>query len=179
MPLYINTNVLSLNAQTNLSKNTDMLESSMEKLSSGLRINRAGDDAAGLELSEGLISQINGSQQALANTQDGINMLNVLDGAYGTIEDNLQRMRELAVQAANDTYSLSQRGAIQTEMNALYSDWDRIASSTEYNGIHLLDGTAGAFNLEVGPGQQALEWDFQMFQPMPKLKVRLLPLIAF
>src|SRR3982750_1787707 len=104
MPLIINANIASMNAQRYLTANTNALQSSMEKLASGYRINHASDDAAGLELSENLRAQIRGSQKALDNTQDGINVMNIADGAMQTITDNLQRMRELAVQAANDTY---------------------------------------------------------------------------
>ena len=118
MPLIINTNTLSLNAQTHLTNNTNSLQKSMEKLASGFRINRAGDDAAGLQLSENLRSQFRGAQKAADNVQDAINMLNIADGAMQVIEDNLQRIRELSVQAANDTYSQNQRDAINQEINA-------------------------------------------------------------
>ena len=152
MPLVINTNVLSLNAQRHLGNNTNALAKSMEKLSSGFRINRASDDAAGLALSESLRTQIRGSEKALGNVQDGMNMLNVADGALQTIQDNLQRMRELTVQAANDTYSTAQRTAIATEINALISDIDRIANSTKFNNISLLAdaGVPANFYIQVG-----------------------------
>jgi flagellin len=132
-----------------------MLQKSMEKLSSGYRINRAGDDAAGLQLSESLRAQIRGSQKALDNTQDGINVLNIADGAFQTIENNLQRIRELAVQAANDTYNTTQRGSIGTEIAQLLTDVDRIAKSSEFNGVKLLDGTLTSFLLHVGPNDNA------------------------
>ncbi len=153
MPLVINTNTTSINAQRHLSKNTNMLQKSMERLSSGFRINRAGDDAAGLQLSENLRTQIRGSQAALANVQDGKNVLNIADGALSVITENLQRMRELAVQAANDTYDASQRTAIKQEMDARADDITRIANATEFNGVALLDGNAvaAAMSLQVGP----------------------------
>ncbi|HEY9746023.1 MAG TPA: flagellin [Oculatellaceae cyanobacterium] len=134
MSLIINTNVASLNSQRYLSRNTNALNKSMEKLSSGFRINRAGDDAAGLALSESLRTQIRGSKKALDNAQDAINLLNLADGALQQIQDNLQRMRELAVQAANDTYSSEQRTAMQTEFNQLIEDNYRIMQATKFNG---------------------------------------------
>ncbi|MEM0951093.1 MAG: flagellin [Cyanobacteria bacterium P01_H01_bin.74] len=150
MPLIINTNVGSMNAQRSLTFNTNSLQKSMEKLASGFRINKAGDDAAGLALSENLRAQIRGSQKALDNTQDGINVLNISDGALQTVTDNLQRMRELAVQAANDTYSATQRTSMQTEYDQLASGITQIASAAEFNGINLLDGTSTLTNLQIG-----------------------------
>lgn len=124
----------------------------MEKLASGFRINKAGDDAAGLQISENLRAQIRGSQKALANVQDGINVLNIVDGAYQTITDNFQRMRELAVQAANDTYDINARAAIQMEIDALYTENDRIANSTQFNGVDLLSAATPAnYFIQVGP----------------------------
>ena len=153
MPLIINTNVQSINAQRYLGMNTTALGKSMEKLSSGYRINRAADDAAGLQLSENLRAQIRGSSKALANTQDGINVLNIADGAMSQITENLQRMRELAVQAANDTYNTQQRTAMQTEFNQLRLDITRISDATQFNGVSLLSGSALATGmiLQIGP----------------------------
>jgi flagellin len=143
MPLNINTNVSAINAQRNLEKNSNALNKSLERLASGFRINRSGDDAAGLQISETLRSQIRGSKQALQNAQDGINVLNIVDGAQGVIQDNLQRVRELTVQAANDTLATPQRTAIATEITQRVSDIDRIANSTTFNGVTLLaSGTA-------------------------------------
>ncbi len=142
MPLVINTNVASMNAQRYLTNNTNGLSKTMEKLASGYRINRAGDDAAGLQVSEKLRAQIRGSQKALDNVQDGINMLNIADGAMQTITDAVQRMRELAVQAANDTYSDEQRSAMQTEFNSLASGITQMAQAAQFNGINLLSGGA-------------------------------------
>ncbi|MEB3287959.1 MAG: flagellin [Vampirovibrionales bacterium] len=156
MPLIINSNSMSLNAQRYLTNNTNSLAKSLEKLASGYRINRAGDDAAGLQLSENLRSQIRGSQKAYDNVQDGINVLNIADGSLDTITTNLQRMRELTVQAANDTYSTSQRSAITAEIDALRSDIDRIADATIFNGQNLLGGSApSAFNIQLGPNDTA------------------------
>jgi flagellin len=149
MPLVINTNVSSLNAQRYLSNNTASLGKTMEKLASGYRINRAGDDAAGLQVSEKLRAQIRGSQKALDNVQDGLNMLNIADGTYQAITDSLQRMRELAVQAANDTYSSAQRSALQIEYNSLASGITQMAQAAQFNGINLLDGTDAASGLSL------------------------------
>ena len=155
MPLVINTNVSSLNAQRSLGRSTSALNKSLEKLSSGFRINRSSDDAAGLQISESLRAQIRGSKKALDNTQDGVNVLNIADGAMQTIQDNLQRIRELAVQGASDTYATAQRTAINQEINALRSDIDRIANSTEFNGVSLLDGTLSSYFIQVGANNSA------------------------
>ncbi len=151
MPLVINTNVSSLNAQRSLSNNTSSLAKTMEKLSSGYRINRAGDDAAGLQLSEKLRAQIRGSQKALDNAQDGINVLNIADGSLQTITDSLQRIRELCVQASNDTYNSAQRNAMQVEITQLLTDIDRISFSSQFNGVYLLSSASPTnFTLQVG-----------------------------
>jgi flagellin len=150
MPLNINTNVASLNAQRFLNNNSSMLSKSMEKLSSGYRINRAGDDAAGLALSEKLRSQIRGSQKAQDNVQDGINVLNIADGALQSVTDNLQRMRELTVQAGNDTYNTAQRSSMKAEFDQLASGINQIANATQFNGVKLLDGSASALKLQIG-----------------------------
>jgi len=149
MPIVVNTNTASINAQRYLTMNNTQLSKSMEKLASGFRINRAGDDAAGLFVSENLRSQIRGSQKALDNTQDGINVLNIVDGAYQVVEDSLQRIRELVVQAGNETYSQAQRTAINLEIDQLRADIDRVAATTQFNGTVLTTGLA-ALNLQVG-----------------------------
>ncbi len=154
MPLVVNTNVGAMNAQRYLTNNTSGLSKSMEKLASGYRINRAGDDAAGLQVSEKLRAQIRGSQKALDNVQDGINMLNIADGTYQSITDAVQRMRELAVQAANDTYSSAQRSAMQIEYDSLSSGIQQMAQAAQFNGIHLLDGSSpGNINLQITANQ--------------------------
>lgn len=168
MPLIINTNVMSMNAQRHLAANTNALSKSMERLASGFRINKAGDDAAGLQLSENLRAQIRGSKKSLDNTQDAINVLNIADGAMQTIQNNLQRVRELLVQAANDTYAPAQRAAIVQEIEQLMQDNDRIANSTSFNGVDLLNANVpaafdpangtGGFWIQVGPDSD---------QPMP------------
>ncbi|MBX2860812.1 MAG: flagellin [Vampirovibrio sp.] len=155
MPLVINTNVSSLNAQRNLTTNTNKLGRSIERLSSGFRINRAADDAAGLQLSENLRTQIRGSKKALDNTQDGINLLNIADGVFATVTDSLQRMRELAVQAANDTYDGNQRAALQVEYAQLSTDITRMFAAVEFNNVSLFNGSLATFNLQVGPNNTA------------------------
>jgi len=151
--IVVNTNVASLIAQRNLSSNTTSLSKSIERLSSGYRINRAADDAAGLSISENLRGTIRGNKQAINNIQDGINMLQIAEGGLAVINENIQRIRELAVQAANDTNSSVERDAILSEVTARLSDIDRIAKSSKFNNISLLDGTANA-TLQVGAGSE-------------------------
>lgn len=151
MSIVVNTNVAALIAQRNLSANTTNLTKSIERLSSGYRINRASDDAAGLSISENLRGQIRGNSQAINNIQDGINMLQIAEGGLSVINENIQRIRELCVQAANDTNGSVERNAILSEINARLSDIDRIALSSKFNNIGLLDGTANAV-LQVGSG---------------------------
>jgi flagellin len=142
MPLIVNTNIASINAQRYLTRNTDAYQKSLERLSSGYKINRAGDDAAGLQISESLRTQIRGSKKALDNVQDGLSVLNIADGAQGVIQDNLQRIRELAVQAANDTNATAQRLAISQEIEARRADIDRVSNTAKFNGVSLLNAAA-------------------------------------
>jgi flagellin len=152
MSIVINTNVSSLNAQRHLSLNTINLHKTMEKLASGFRINKAADDAAGLQISETLRAQIRGSQKALDNVQDGVSILNMMDGAMSTITENIQRMRELAVQAANDTLASTQRSAIKLELDQLALDITRVSDATDFNGVKVLNGSmASNFFIQVGP----------------------------
>ena len=144
MGMQINTNIAALNAYRNLSSTQNDLSKSLEKLSSGIRINRAADYAAGLAISEGLRAQIGGLTVAARNAQDGISVIQTAEGALTEVHSILQRMRDLAVQAGNDSNSTEARSAIGTEAGALVSELDRIADSTNFNGIKLLDGTAGA-----------------------------------
>jgi flagellin len=142
MSLVINTNVAALNAYNNLNANQANLSSAFAQLSSGMRINKAADDASGLAISQGLTSQINGLTQANSNVQDGINVAQIADGSLGTVQNVLQRMRTLVVQAGNtatqDPTSLS---AIQTEMKSLNSELDNISSQTQFGSTNLLDGS--------------------------------------
>jgi flagellin len=150
MPLYINANTSSISAQRHLGIAANSLSRSLEKLSSGFRINRANDDAAGLQISELLRTRIRGSQKALDNSQDGINVLNIADGAYETVQNSLQRVRELVVQGASDTNGTDQRNAIKSELDQLSSEIDRIIQTTSFNGKTLLDGSQATYNLQVG-----------------------------
>jgi flagellin len=144
MGMRINTNVEAFNAQRNLQATSANYAKSVEKLSSGLRINRAGDDAAGLSISEKLRAQTKGLAQAQRNAQDGISMIQTAEGALNETHSILQRMRELTVQAANDTLADPDRNAIKSEMSQLGQEIDRIATSTQFNGKNLLDGSLTA-----------------------------------
>jgi flagellin len=150
MPQVINTNVAALNAQRNLNKSQTALQTSMQRLSSGLRINSAKDDAAGLAISDRFISQINGMNQASRNANDGISLAQTAEGALDETTNALQRMRTLAVQAANDTNSLSDRQAIQLEIDQLVSEINRIGNSTQFNGKNVLDGSDIEFSFQIG-----------------------------
>src|SRR6266567_2210484 len=144
MSTRINTNVDAFGAQRNMAANATMYAKSVEKLSSGLRINRAGDDAAGLSISEKLRAQTKGLAQAQRNAQDGISLIQTAEGALNETHSILQRMRELTVQAANDTLADTDRNAIKSEIGQLGSEIDRIANSTQFNGKNLLDGSLTA-----------------------------------
>ena len=146
----INTNVASLNAQRNLSTSSSGLATSLQRLSSGLRINSAKDDAAGMAISERMTSQIRGSNQASRNANDGISLAQTAEGDLGSISDNLQRMRELSVQAANASNSDSDRAALQTEVSALKSEIDRVSKNSSFNGVKLLDGSFNAQTFQIG-----------------------------
>jgi flagellin len=152
MPLYFNYHQASQSTQRVLDGVSRQLSSSMEKLSSGYRINRASDDAAGLQISERLRAVLRGNESAQENVQDGANVLAIMDGAMGQITDNLQRMRELAVNAANDTLSSSDRTATLNEMLQLQSDITRMTTATTFNGMTLLNGSLTDFDIQVGEG---------------------------
>jgi flagellin len=150
MSSVINTNVASLNAQRNLASSQTTLNTSIQRLSSGLRINSAKDDAAGLAISDRMSSQIRGMNQATRNANDGVSMAQTAEGALASSGDMLQRMRELAVQSSNASNSASDRKALQTEVGQLASELNRVASTTEFNGTKLLDGSMGTANFQVG-----------------------------
>lgn len=155
MGLSINTNIAAINSYRNLSATQNDLNSSLEKLSSGLRINRAADDAAGLAISEGLRAQIGGTKQAVRNAQDGISVVQTAEGALTETHSILQRMRTLSVQAANDGgLSSDAKGAIDDEMSELTTELDRIATTTKFNGASLLDGSYNA-SFQVGANVSA------------------------
>ena len=150
MPQMINTNIMSLNAQRQLNKSQLTQNEAMERLSSGLRINSAKDDAAGLAISTGMQSQIRGINQAVRNSNDGISMAQTAEGSMDEMTNILQRMRELSVQAANDTNSADNKLSIQKEVDQLYSELDRIAQTTQFNGTNLLDGSTASTTLQIG-----------------------------
>ena len=150
MASTINTNVNSLTAQRNLSMSQSSLSTSMQRLSSGLRINSAKDDAAGLAISDRFTAQIRGLNQAARNANDAISLSQTAEGALGSITNNLQRIRELAVQSANGTNSASDRAAIQNEVKQLSDEIGRVAAATQFNGTNLLDGTLSNTSFQVG-----------------------------
>jgi flagellin len=150
MALTVNTNIASLTAQRNLTGSQNSLSTSLERLSSGLRINSAKDDAAGLAISERFTAQIRGLNQGVRNANDGISLAQTAEGALKEVTSNLQRIRELAVQSANATNSNSDRTALQAEVTQLVQEIDRVASNTKFNGIALLDGTFSAKAFQVG-----------------------------
>lgn len=153
MSLVINTNVNSINAQRLLINNNMQMSKTLSRLSSGFRINRAADDAAGLAISNDMRAQLRGSQKAITNTQDGIAVLNVVDGSIQQISENLQRMRELSKQAGNDTYDVAKRANIKAELDQLKTEISRIANSTQFNGRVLLGATViGSYRIQVGAG---------------------------
>jgi flagellin len=150
MSLVINTNVNSLNSQRNLTKSQMSLSTAMERLSSGLRINKAADDAAGLAIASRMTTQINGLTQASRNANDGISLASTAEGALSELTSNLQRIRELAVQAANSTNSSSDRAALDQEVQQRLQEIDRSAQQTAFNGQKVLDGSFGSATFQVG-----------------------------
>ena len=150
MPQIINTNVQSLNTQRSLNGSQSALATSLQRLSSGMRINSAKDDAAGLAIAERFTAQIRGLDQARRNANDGVSMSQTAEGALQSSGDILQRIRELAVQSSNATNSSGDRQALQAEVAQLTSELDRIAKTTQFNGQNLLDGTSGTLNFQVG-----------------------------
>jgi flagellin len=150
MPQVINTNVMSLNAQRNLGTSGMQLATALQRLSSGLRINSAKDDAAGLAIAERFTTQIRGTDVAVRNANDGISLSQVAEGALGEISNNLQRIRELAVQSRNGTNSTSDRAALDAEVQQLKSEINRVAGQTAFNGVKLLNGSFNNQVFQVG-----------------------------
>ena len=150
MGLRINTNVASLNAQRNLGQTRLAQQRTLEQLSSGQRINRAGDDAAGLAISENLKAQTRGLKQAERNAQDGISLVQIAEGGLSEVSNILIRLRELAVQAASDTIGPTERKFLNVEFEQLTQEMDRIANSTEFNRVPLLNGTGAVFDIQIG-----------------------------
>lgn len=150
MGLRVNTNIASLNSQRHLRTTRQGLDRTLERLSSGSRINRAGDDAAGLAISENLRAQIRGLMQAERNASDGVSLVQVAEGGLQEISNILIRLRELGVQAASDTVGATERKFLNVEFDALLSELDRISNATEFNKIPLLNGTGTVFDIQVG-----------------------------
>ena len=150
MAQTINTNVASLNAQRNLNRSQGLLNQSLERLSTGLRINSAKDDAAGLAISERFTTQIRGLNQAVRNASDGISLAQTAESALAELTNNLQRIRELAVQSANASNSASDREALDAEVQQRIAEVDRIAKQTNFNGVKVLDGSFGTATFQVG-----------------------------
>ncbi len=150
MGLRVNTNILSLNAQKNLANVTSRLQGNYARLSSGLRIATAADDAAGLGISERMRAQIRSLSQAGRNTQDGVSLVQTAEGALSEVNNNLTRMRELAIQASSGTLNTGDRTALDNEFQELISEIDRIADQSDFNGIQLLDGSVTGVDIQVG-----------------------------
>ena len=150
MPMTINTNVMSLNAQRNAAATDISLATTMQRLSSGLRVNNAKDDAAGLAIASRMDTQARGMNVAIRNANDGLSLLQVADGGLAVLTDVMQRMRELAVQSLNGTNSTSDRAALSTEFSQLSVELDRIAGATQFNGIAVIGGSAQAFVFQIG-----------------------------
>lgn len=153
MPQIINTNIASLTAQRNLNSSQSSLNVSLQRLSSGLRINSAKDDAAGLAISERFTTQIRGLNQAIRNANDGISFAQTAEGALSTVGNAMQRIRELAVQSANDTNSAADRQALNNEVQQLIAEVNRVANATQFNGQNILDGSLSNLVFQVGANQ--------------------------
>ncbi len=151
--MRIQHNIAALNAHRQLSNNNNMVGKNLEKLSSGYRINRAGDDAAGLAISEKMRAQIQGLETAQKNAQDGISLVQTAEGALTEVHSMLNRMVELATQSANGTYDTSDRASLQAEVDSLLDEIDRIAENTNFNGINLLDGSMAPDTVETAAGE--------------------------
>ena len=152
MGLRIQTNTRALTSQRHLKSTRALLDRSLERLSSGYRINRSGDDAAGLAISEKLRAKTRGLVQASRNASDGVSLIQVAEGGLNEIQNILVRLRELGVQSASDTIGVKERGYLDQEYKSLKEEIDRIANSTEFNGTYLLDGTGGSLDFQVNTG---------------------------
>ncbi len=162
MAMVINSNIMSLNAQRNLTLSQNDLNTSMERLTSGKRINSAADDAAGLSISNRMTSQVRGLNQAIRNANDGASLIQTAEGALDESTNILQRMRELSIQSANGTYDSGNRGTLNAEVKQLVSELDRIAETTSFNGLNILDGSLGKVDLQVGSeANQTIELSIQ------------------
>jgi flagellin len=156
MSIVVNTNVSSILVQRSLQTSTGNIQDSLAKLSSGYRINKAADDAAGLTISQGLQSQARGAQTAADNAQSGVNLLQTAEGDLAIIQDNLQRIRDLTIQAANGTNGSAERTAIQSEVQQRVTEINRLSSSSEFNNINLLNGDNTTISLQIGANAGSL-----------------------
>lgn len=154
MAIYVNTNIASLNAQRNLAGSTDSLKTSLQRLSSGLRINSAADDPAGMAISQTMTLQINGNNQGIRNANDGVSLAQTAEGALGQVQNNLQTIRQIAVQASNGTISDTNRSQLQTQVDQLTQEISRIVQTTNFNGTMLLSGGQN-ITFQVGASGQA------------------------
>src|SRR6185437_3370777 len=150
MSLVLNTNVNSMVAQNNLTTNGTMLASSLQQLSSGLRVNTAADDAAGFAIAQGMTSQINGLNQAARNANDGVSLTQTASGAMTEIVNDLQTMRDLAVESLNATNSANDRADLDAQFKQLAADINNVAANTQFNGVNLLDGTFQGADFQIG-----------------------------
>jgi flagellin len=157
MGMQVNTNISALNSYRNLTNTQNDLAKSLEKLSSGLRINHAADDAAGLAISQGLQSQVSGLTVASRNAQDGISVIQTAEGSLSEVQTILQRVRDLAVQAGNDSNNATSRAAIGTEVTALGAELTRISGNANFNGTKLLDGSSATMTFQIGAGGTATD----------------------
>ncbi len=164
--LTVNTNIASLNAQRNLSLSQASLNQSLQRLSSGLRINSAADDAAGLAISEGMKAQVNSMNQAIRNANDGVSLVQTAEGALNEVSNILNRMRVLTTEAATGTVAQSQRSYIASEFGQLANEITRIASATTFNGIKLTGASANSINIQVGTGNSAFDTIAIVLKPM-------------
>jgi flagellin len=155
MPQTINTNIASMNAQRNLNSSQGLLAVSMQRLSSGMRVNSAKDDAAGLAIAERMNTQVRGMSVAMRNANDGISLAQTAEGSLGKVGDMLQRMRELAVQAANGTNNVQDRAALNNEFTQLQTEVGRLIRNTNFNGSQILTGTGTSFTFQVGANATA------------------------
>ncbi|MEE9343527.1 MAG: flagellin [Gammaproteobacteria bacterium] len=155
MAITVNTNVASLNAQRNLTNSQSSLNTSLQRLSSGLRVNSAKDDAAGLAIAERMNAQVRGLTVGIRNANDGISMAQTAEGALGSVTESLQRMRELAVQSSNATNSTTDRASLDAEYQALATEISRVVASADFNGTKILAGDAGAQTFQVGANNTA------------------------
>jgi len=166
MSLVVNTNINSSIVQRSLTKATTEIGKAIERMSTGYKINKAADDAAGLTISEGLTAQSRGAVQAMNNAQTGVNLLQTAEADLTVIQDNLQRIRDLSVQAANGTNGTAERAAIQSEVNARVSEINRIAKSSSFNNIKLLNGENTSLTLQIGANATASLNSLQIGTPL-------------